>query len=851
MVRIILFIISFYIFTVPMSSGWAGSVLLTIDVEQTGDPENLSSLSIDVPATYFFLGEFAKANFEIVQELARNNSIGAHGYSHESMKGMPEAVVEAELLLTKIMLSEAAGRPVKWFRAPFLKTDDVVKQKLNELGYVYDSTEIENWAEEGSLFNLPISSAVEGGLLISDYDIFEKTKMNNSQAIEFLKREYRTRDRINRPLVILLHPSIIIRHMSVLDEFIAFVKQQDGRFFTVDQWSKHYTTPAKPRVGVWLDLSVGIPDLEKLNDNLAAIGATDVFLMAKDHDGFSYVERDHVSDAVSTFALIHEELKKTRVKVHAWLPILLNPAYVQLYPDRGMRRADGERSLSWMSPYDTEVLSYLIETIDDLLSRFSLDGIHLDYIRYPDLEHDFSKTLLDGFSAKYPDKTIDPSVLRSELYTEWIIERKQVIGNVVERIKEMVERHETVNHEIELSAALIAEGAVSAQARNKFGQDYAQLAESLDIVIPMAYFKSELRPLEWIRRIVFSTRYLIGDTPLFTGLLGYQQPRKWKLTDRELGKSINLGTESADGVVFYNYMNLFGEGEETSWNMPESSISAIKKALDSLGQPVRPKVETPLTSLSNDVVTDEKLGMASKREYGPAHAILLIGFMAILGFVFYVIKRNGMHYYDLSPSTLSDGLMDLSANHLQQLDVRIEGSRNIENSLFIEVTRLLNSLGANKITYLRQVQILDLIHQGWNTPSQLVEELAGQLKAPRVLRQIEEMALLEYIEITEKGNIKNTNYGEETLAKAPSEGYSRELLSFIDRRLSEDIIMTCPTCASRTAGQWFWNDFECSVCHRKSCVAEAANIYVSKKASNSLLATPPEMHAISHQAESP
>jgi len=227
---------------------------------------------------------------------------------------------------------------------------------------------------------------------------------------------------------------------------------------------------------------------------------------------------------------------------------------------------DGKFSTLWLSPTHPEVLKYHLDTIDDLMKHYNLDGIHLDYLRYPSLSYDFSSHAIKSFKAATGIELVDPvKQLISTYYVQWTNWRADQIEKLSHAIRERINQYSS--REITLSAALIAQAATSYRVMESTGQNYGQLAKHLDLFIPMAYFKEEKRPVEWISKIAFASRLNIGRKPLFIGIAAYQKPDSWSLTTNEFARSVHFSRSGSEGIVVYPYLYLFGRGEQ-AWNMP-------------------------------------------------------------------------------------------------------------------------------------------------------------------------------------------------------------------------------------------------------------------------------------------
>jgi hypothetical protein len=109
-----------------------------------------------------------------------------------------------------------------------------------------------------------------------------------------------------------------------------------------------------------------------------------------------------------------------------------------------------------------------------------------------------------------------------------------------------------------LSAALVADAALNYRSLEKYGQSYADRAKHLDWVMPMAYFREDRQPVDWIEKVVSATRFHFGNTPILLGVEAYQQPGQWTLGKSLLEQSVMRARRGTEGVIFYSYLYLFG-----------------------------------------------------------------------------------------------------------------------------------------------------------------------------------------------------------------------------------------------------------------------------------------------------
>ena len=175
------------------------------------------------------------------------------------------------------------------------------------------------------------------------------------------------------------------------------------------------------------------------------------------------------------------------------------------------------------SPVPREAAAYLAEVIGDLVARYPVDGVHLDYVRYPDESFDYSASALREFRAEVAPELsrderarLDARAVRSPLtYSDmfpmrWDTFRRSRLTALVMRVRTEVKRHRP---EALVTAAVVAdpEGALTTRL-----QDWPSWAGMglLDAVCPMAYTGD---PVLYSRLIDTAVR-AAGPVPLWAGV---------------------------------------------------------------------------------------------------------------------------------------------------------------------------------------------------------------------------------------------------------------------------------------------------------------------------------------------
>ncbi|HTV01079.1 MAG TPA: family 10 glycosylhydrolase, partial [Luteitalea sp.] len=151
------------------------------------------------------------------------------------------------------------------------------------------------------------------------------------------------------------------------------------------------------------------------------------------------------------------------------------------------------------SPIPEEAHDRADALIDHLTSRYALDGLHLDYIRYPSPEFDCSRGALDAFRAALSPElttqelaaldaraTRDPLTFVTDYASRWTAFRRERLTTLVRRIRERATANRPA---IQLTAAVWPDPE---DARQRKLQDWSTWLSTglLDAVCPMMYVQN-------------------------------------------------------------------------------------------------------------------------------------------------------------------------------------------------------------------------------------------------------------------------------------------------------------------------------------------------------------------------
>ncbi len=254
-------------------------------------------------------------------------------------------------------------------------------------------------------------------------------------------------------------------------------------------------------------------DIARVMDNCKAAGFNTVLFQVRGNGTVFYRSKiepwaDELGGRDPGFdplAVASREAHRRGLSLHAWINVVpgwrgdkspTNPRQLYLaHPEWFWRDAAGRRQpLGWYSslnPCYPEVRKYLVRVCREIVERYPVDGLHLDYIRFPnEWNHSY------GPSARVPDYPRDPRTLglfkratgrtpetAPRLWDAW---RTEQVSQLVRDIRTMMRK---VNPRMRLSAAV---GASPDVARRKHFQDSPRWVKEglLDAIYPMNYAAS-------------------------------------------------------------------------------------------------------------------------------------------------------------------------------------------------------------------------------------------------------------------------------------------------------------------------------------------------------------------------
>jgi hypothetical protein len=242
-------------------------------------------------------------------------------------------------------------------------------------------------------------------------------------------------------------------------------------------------------------INTGTDELNHISvKSLKNSGVTDLFVL---------IDKNNPEGSLKPYV---KAFSGSGIKLHAWINCF---------------KSDGK----WFDPADAARTNILYKKIITIAYKYNIDGIHLDYVRYPGTAYKYS----------HPADTITNFVKR--VYTNiQYINRLKIHGK----------------HTVLLSAALMPECGSNSYY---YGQDYTKLAPYLNYLMPMIYKGNYHQNTNWIGT---TTKYIVAHAcgrPVIAGLLNYHSETNYSpLSSSELSMDIKTAIYNGSfGYVLFKY----------------------------------------------------------------------------------------------------------------------------------------------------------------------------------------------------------------------------------------------------------------------------------------------------------
>lgn len=268
-------------------------------------------------------------------------------------------------------------------------------------------------------------------------------------------------------------------------------------------------------------------------------------------------------DALEAFTRIGHEYG---ISVHAWVENFFigtvenqeqaNMKLAEHFDGRWLKDKTGKNTFYYsvsntnfifMNPFDDEVRSFLVDFYDEILTKYDVDGIHLDYTRFPELNYGvsdfgYNDDIVKAWQEKEGTKQDPKSLVSGTLYSSWISFRKEIITSFVGEIASMMdEKHP----DAWLSAAVYPEPASTSSQLFQDPYEWVKRGYT-DELVSMTYTGDN----SYVRRNASAFAREVKDKCFYSTGLSAFSDTPWDTLIYQPGEARNA---SADGFSVFSF----------------------------------------------------------------------------------------------------------------------------------------------------------------------------------------------------------------------------------------------------------------------------------------------------------
>jgi uncharacterized lipoprotein YddW (UPF0748 family) len=257
--------------------------------------------------------------------------------------------------------------------------------------------------------------------------------------------------------------------------------------------------------------------------------------------------RDHVIYRAPEWLMVPRELAAEMKKIN-----LRSPAYVGRLA-RWTRAHSSIVEGLYTSPLHPAAQDHTAAVIGEIAAKYDVDGVHLDYVRFPNDDFDYSPAAIDQFkTAIMPDLSerekrdaaaravLDPAAYPNLFPERWSEFRRARLTSLVIKIRTAVKK---ARPDVLVSAAVVPDAQVAFDHRL---QDWRGWIDQslLDVICPMAYTTDT----DTFQKQIAAARDYAGSRPVWAGIGAYQMSPAQTLAHMATARKLGVA-----GVILFSY----------------------------------------------------------------------------------------------------------------------------------------------------------------------------------------------------------------------------------------------------------------------------------------------------------
>jgi uncharacterized lipoprotein YddW (UPF0748 family) len=351
------------------------------------------------------------------------------------------------------------------------------------------------------------------------------------------------------------------------------------------------TLPENPRA-VWVvrDALTSPTRIRRMVDDAAKAGVTDLIVQVRGRGDAYYESRIVMTPPMLGRAFKHngrfdplrmvlDQAHARGLRVHAWLNVYLvwgkgtppgdhiisrHPEWVAVdrreisMADMSFKQIVAARTEGiHLEPGNRDVVRHFLRVVHELLTSYEVDGIHLDYCRYPMMDVGYSPTMRAGFRRLSGVDPLEFFANETRLVEEWGTDGYMQLQRAWRQFKaDQVTALVASVHRlrVQMRPDLVISTAVKPdpyEALEKTGQDWLRWVEDgyVDVVAPMMYSTSQ----KTVRRQATLLASLVPQNRVWAGIAVYNQSLDAAASKIQTVRNLGFG-----GVSIFSYNSIPG-----------------------------------------------------------------------------------------------------------------------------------------------------------------------------------------------------------------------------------------------------------------------------------------------------
>lgn len=236
-----------------------------------------------------------------------------------------------------------------------------------------------------------------------------------------------------------------------------------------------------------------------------------------------------------------------------------NPEYLERLARYVRAHSEAVEGL-YLSPIQPAAADYTVAVISDIAGRYGVDGVHLDYIRFPNDEFDYSANALTEFRAdmlrrssaaerrEYEQRAAGRPLFYTQMFPQrWQDFRRDKVTALLVRVRSAVKAK---RHQALVTAAVWPDAAEAASRRSQDWRAWLD-AKLLDAVCPMAYTADPAI----FRSQIAAAKRAAGSQPVWAGIGAFRLSPAETLANIQTARRLGV-----QGVILFSYDNLNSGG---------------------------------------------------------------------------------------------------------------------------------------------------------------------------------------------------------------------------------------------------------------------------------------------------